>query len=164
MPNTPSLLGAGASGLYANKFANAEHKQFAESIMRSIGVTIWVETEEQMDTVTALSGSGPAYFLLIFEALIKAAQAQGLEEEQAKLLTLQTALGAARMAMESKDSISELRRKVTSPGGTTEYALNILKQNNLETTFARALSAAKDRAEEMSGIFAAGENKAIEKK
>lgn len=164
MPNTPSLLGVGASGLFANKFTNAEQKQFAESIMRSVGLTIWVDAEEQVDTVTALSGSGPAYFLLVFEALVKAAQEQGLEEEQAKLLTLQTALGAARMAMESPDSISELRNKVTSPGGTTEYALNVLKQNNLESIFADALAAAKARAEDMSSIFAAGENKAIEQK
>jgi len=164
MPNTPSLISVGACGLYANAESTAEQKQCAESIMRSVGVTLWLDTEKQMDTVTALSGSGPAYFLFVFEALVKAAQKQGLNEEQAKLLTLQTALGTARMAMESEDSISTLRHKVTSPGGTTEAALNILKQNNLETIFTEALNSAKARAEEMSDIFAVGKNKAIEQK
>lgn len=164
MPNTPTLIGAGATGLFANSVTNDMQRQFAESMLRSVGVTVWVDSEEKIDTITALSASGPAYFLLIFEYLINASVRLGLNENQATLLTLQTALGAARMAMENKDSISELRQRVTSPGGTTEQALQVLQNNALETILLDALTAAKSRAKEMADNFILGNNKAIEKK
>ncbi len=164
MPNTPCLIGAGASGLFANTVTSKDEREFAESMMRTVGVTIWVDSEEKIDIVTTLSGSGPAYFLLVFECLIKAGTLLGLDEDQARLLTLQTALGATRMALESDNSIIELRHKVTSPGGTTEAALNILQQNQLETIFLEALSAGKNRAKEMAALFALGHNKAIEER
>lgn len=163
MPNTPALIGAGAAGLFANSLTTEAERQFAESMLRSVGVTVWVDSEEKIDTITALSASGPAYFLLIFEYLINASVKLGLDEKQATLLTLQTALGAARMAMEHKDSISELRQRVTSPGGTTEQALNVFKNNALGTILLEALTAAKNRAKEMADDFNLGNNKAIER-
>lgn len=164
MPNTPTLIAAGATGLFANEIAKETHRQFAESLMRLVGIIVWVETESQLDIITALSGSGPAYFLFIFEALVEAAQTLGLAEDKAKLLTLQTALGTARMALESKNSLTELCQKVTSPGGTTEAALRVLFDNNINKTLFSTLEAATQRAAEMSSLFAVGTNKALEQK
>src|SRR5690606_16316832 len=148
MPNTPALIAMGATGLFANEFVNDQHKQFAESLMRLVGIIVWTQTEDQLDVITALSGSGPAYFLFIYEAVVVSARALGLTEDHAKLLTLQTALGSARMAMESKDPLFELCRKVTSPGGTTEAGLKILRDNNTGEIIYSALKAAKERAKE----------------
>lgn len=153
MPNTPSMIRAGATALFANKYALPAQKNVAESILRAVGITVWVEEEEQLDIVTALSGSGPAYFFLVMEALEQAAIDLGLPTEKAYLLTLQTALGAARMALEANEPVATLRQRVTSPGGTTEHALNVLKQAQLETLFARAVSAAKQRASELAQLF-----------
>jgi pyrroline-5-carboxylate reductase len=152
MPNTPALLGCGASGLYANQHVNHLHHELAESIMRAVGVIVWVKNESEMDAVTALSGCGPAYFFLIMEALQDAAEELGLTKEAARLLTLQTALGAARMAMESNSSLFELREHVASPGGSTEAGLSVLEANNIRTILKETLLAAKLRAEELGKI------------
>jgi pyrroline-5-carboxylate reductase len=153
MPNTPAMIQAGASGLHASKGVSKEQKNLAESILRAVGITCWVDKESLMDAVTAVSGSGPAYFFLVMEAIENAATDMGLDEDTARLLTLQTAMGAARMALESNDSPGILRGKVTSPGGTTEKALNTLEQGNLRELFRNALAAARDRSEELSKML-----------
>ncbi len=153
MPNTPALLGCGATGLYANEAVSEQQKALAENIMRSVGVVVWFEQEEKLNAVTAVAGSGPAYFFLVMEAMQEAAEAIGLNYSEAKLLVRQTALGSARMAFESQDDVAELRRKVTSPGGTTERAINCLQQAQLVDTFKRAIAAADERAEELSNLI-----------
>jgi pyrroline-5-carboxylate reductase len=150
MPNTPSLVQSGAAALYAGTQVDAGQRDLAESIMRAVGLALWVDDEGQMDAVTALSGSGPAYFLLVMEAMEKAAQTLGLSPDVARLLTLQTAFGAAKMALESDQEVAELRRRVTSPGGTTEAALAQLTGGDLEGLFAKALTAARDRSQELA--------------
>lgn len=149
MPNTPALVRAGASGLYASHLVSDEQKNQAESIMRSVGLTVWLENETQMDIVTALSGSGPAYIFRVIEAMENAATQAGLIRETSRLLAIETVLGAAKLAMESKDSPAELRHKVTSPGGTTERGLNQLEQGKIEQIFQNAINAAIDRSREM---------------
>src|SRR5699024_3611386 len=116
MPNTPSLLGAGVTGLYANARADAQGRALADAVLSTAGPTVWIDDEAQMDAVTAVSGSGPAYVFLLAEAMEEAALAQGLPAEAARTLVLQTILGAARMLTESDEAPSELRRRVTSPG------------------------------------------------
>lgn len=153
MPNTPAMIQSGATGLHASKGVSKEQKNLAESILRAVGMTCWVDDESLMDVVTAVSGSGPAYFFLIMEAMEDAAHDMGLSEDTARLLVLQTALGAARMAMESHDPPGILRTKVTSPGGTTEKALEMFEQGNLRELFRNALTAARDRSEELSKIL-----------
>jgi len=155
MPNTPMLVQSGAIGLHANVATRPEQRNLAEEILRAGGLTRWVENETQLDTVTAVSGSGPAYFFLLMEALENAAVAEGLDAEAARLLSIQTALGAARMAMESDESPQELRRRVTSPGGTTERAVTVLTDGGFETLVARAVAAARARAEELSQLLGA---------
>lgn len=150
MPNTPAMLQVGATGLYATADVNGEQRDQAETIMRAVGLTIWVGDEGLMDAVTALSGSGPAYLFLVIEAMESAAIELGLPAETARLLTLQTALGAARMAMESHEDPATLRQRVTSPGGTTEQALEQLEKDGLRDLFRRALAAARDRSRELS--------------
>ena len=150
MPNTPSLVQSGAAGLYASKEVTDRQRDQAESILRAVGLTLWVDTEAQLDAVTALSGSGPAYFYLVMEAMEKAAAQLGLAPEKARLLTVQTAFGAAKLALEVKDEPADLRRKVTSPGGTTEKAIGVLQANKLEAIFAEALKAAHDRSIELA--------------
>ena len=150
MPNTPAMLQAGATGLFASDSVTEEQRSLAESIMRAVGITVWVEHEGLIDAVTALSGSGPAYFFLVMEQMIRSAQSLGLGEEEATLLTLQTALGAARMALESDDSPATLRARVTSPGGTTEEAIRVFEQEGLERIVKQAMTAARDRSIELS--------------
>jgi len=150
MPNTPALVQAGATALYANEFVSAQQKELAESILRAVGITLWVKDEEQINVVTALSGSGPAYFFLVMEAIETAAIELGLEPETAKLLCLQTAFGASKMALESNDSTALLRQKVTSPGGTTERAIHELEDGGLRSLFENALIAAALRARELA--------------
>lgn len=150
MPNVPALIGCGATGLFANSMVSEEQRNWAESILRAISIVVWLNDEKHMDTVTALSGSGPAYFFLIMEALQKGAEELGLDSESARLLTLQTAFGAARMALESDVDAKELRRRVTSPGGTTEQAVKVLEENQLRDIFKKALIAAKERSEELA--------------
>jgi len=153
MPNTPALLRCGATGLYSNARVNEEQKNLAESLLRTVGITVWVDHEQEIDSITALSGSGPAYFFLMMEALQQGAQKLGLSEKVAKILTLQTALGAARMALESELSLEKLRMKVASKGGTTEKALGVLENGGLRELMSKALKAAKDRAVEISHHF-----------
>ena len=153
MPNTPAMIGAGATVLHATPEVTPEQQDTAESILRAVGLTRWVEDEDLMDAVTALSGSGPAYFFLVMEAMEQAALELGLPGETARLLTLQTALGAARMAMESHDDPATLRQRVTSPGGTTERALAVFEERGLRSAFAAALMAARDRSVELSDLL-----------
>ena len=149
MPNTPALLGCGATALYANPHVNEYQLQLAERLMEAVGITCHVNTEEQLDAITALSGSGPAYFFLVMEALRETGTALGLPAEISNRFTLQTALGAARLATEGDMDIAQLRRQVTSPGGTTECALEVLQEGGLTELFARALTAAAARAREL---------------
>lgn len=151
MPNTPALVQTGASGLYANAQVSQNQKQQTEAILSAIGMSVWVDSEKQIDAVTAVSGSGPAYFFLVMEAMQAAGEALGLSAETAQQLTLQTALGAAKMAIASDVDAAELRRRVTSPGGTTAAALQVFEDNNLRALFHKALSAADQRSQEMAG-------------
>ncbi|SDD94128.1 pyrroline-5-carboxylate reductase [Aquimonas voraii] len=145
MPNTPALLGAGATGLFAPPEVDAAARAKAEAVMAGAGLTRWIEDETLMDVVTALSGSGPAYFFLLVESLVAAAVAQGLPRETAEALARQTALGAARMLTESGDPAEELRRRVTSPGGTTQAAIECFEAGGFETLIAAAVDAAVKR-------------------
>lgn len=153
MPNTPALLGCGASGLFGNAAASRSQRETAEAIMRAVGVTVWLDDESELDAVTAVSGSGPAYFFLLMELIEKQAVQLGLPAEAASILTLQTALGAARMAIENEESVGELRRRVTSPGGTTEAALKVLAEPAFADTLNRALESARRRATELADEF-----------
>lgn len=146
MPNTPALVQCGATGLFANACVSESQKHLAKTILDAVGISLWLKEEKQLDAVTALSGSGPAYYFLLMEAMIKAGIAQGLDPETAKQLTLQTALGAARMASASADSPAELRRKVTSPNGTTEQAILSFQQNHFEVIVEQAMAAAGQRS------------------
>jgi pyrroline-5-carboxylate reductase len=150
MPNTPALVKSGATALYGNKRVSGKQRELAESIMRAVGLTLWLDEESQMDAVTALSGSGPAYFFLIIELLQQSGIKLGLSADNARLLALQTAFGAAKMALESPDDSTKLRERVTSPGGTTERAINILEDGNIRELFERALSGACERAGELA--------------
>ena len=150
MPNTPAMVQAGATVLFATPGVSEVQRERAESLMRAVGLTQWVDDEDLIDAVTALSGSGPAYFFLVMEALEDAARELGLAPEAARLLTLQTAFGAARMALESSDPPATLRRNVTSPGGTTERALGVLEDGGIRDLFSRALKAARQRSIELS--------------
>ena len=156
MPNTAALIGSGASGLYANDRVDDGMRNQAESILRAVGVTVWLEDEYLMDVVTALSGSGPAYFFLVMEALEQAAIESGLDPKQARLLTLETAFGAAKMALEGHEEPAQLRRRVTSPGGTTEQAVKILEEGGLRGLFKNAMQAAGDRARAIADMFGKG--------
>ncbi len=141
MPNTPALVGSGATALFANLWVSENQRQLAESIMRAVGLAVWVDHERLLDAVTALSGSGPAYFFLLMEALEKAGVRMGLTMETARLLTLQTAFGAAKMALEIPENAAALRARVTSPGGTTERAVSVFQDEELEVLIARSLAA-----------------------
>ncbi len=152
MPNTPALLQTGATGLFANAQVNETQRDLAESILRAVGLALWVEKEDQMDAVTALSGSGPAYFFRIMEAMEIAGTQLGLSAETAHLLTLQTALGAARMALESNDAVATLRERVTSPGGTTEQGLRVMAEQDIDGLMAQVLKAASDRSRELAKL------------
>jgi pyrroline-5-carboxylate reductase len=153
MPNMAAQLRCSATALYANSYVSPVEKNCAEALLRSVGNTVWLEDESQLDTVTALSGSGLAYFFYMMEALEQAAVAQGLPISIAHSLTLQTALGAARVALENKFTLANLRHNVTSSGGTTEKALNVLTAGNMASLFASALQAAKQRAHELAQSF-----------
>jgi pyrroline-5-carboxylate reductase len=150
MPNTPALIQAGATALCANQFTSDSQRDLAEAIMRSVGLALWLDDETLMDAVTALSGSGPAYWFLIMEVMEKAATRLGLSQEHARILTLQTAFGAAKMALESNHDAETLRKQVSSPGGTTEQALNVLMNGGIEDLFADALKAAQKRSTELA--------------
>ncbi len=150
MPNTPAMVQSGATALYANTRVSEAQRSLAESVLRAVGLALWVDDEDQMDAVTALSGSGPAYFFLFMEALQAAGTRLGLESDTARLLALQTAFGAAKMALESREDAATLRRQVTSPGGTTERAIEVFRQEGLEDTVLKALQAAAGRSRELA--------------
>jgi pyrroline-5-carboxylate reductase len=148
MPNTPALVAQGAAGLYANQYVTELQKQQAESIMQSTGITVWVNSESLLDAVTAISGSGPAYFFLFIEALEKAGIQLGLDAETSAKLARQTALGAATMSI-GKDVIN-LRKQVTSPGGTTEQAIASFISSDIYGMVAQATAAANTRSTELA--------------
>jgi pyrroline-5-carboxylate reductase len=150
MPNTPSLLGAGATGLYANARVSPAQRALVEELLAAGGITRWVEDEALMDTVTALSGSGPAYIFLLAEAMQAAAEGQGLPPDAARQLTLQTIHGAARMLLESGEDAATLRQRVTSPDGTTQAALESFEAMGFRDVVAHAIAAATRRGGELS--------------
>ncbi len=150
MPNTPALVLTGATALHANNKVTAEQRNLAETILRSVGIALWVQDENQLDAVTAVSGSGPAYFFLLMEAMEKTAVELGLNDVTARLLVQQTALGAAKIALESSESPEQLRKQVTSPGGTTQQAIEAFQQGGFTELVSKALHAARDRSIEMS--------------
>ena len=156
MPNTPSCLQMGATGLYANARVTAAQKETAQQIMEAVGLSLWCEEEQAIDAVTAVSGSGPAYFFLVMEAMIAAGEQLGLPRSQARQLVVQTARGAAGMAevhAQERD-IAQLRRQVTSPGGTTEQAICAFEAGGLEALVAGAMTACRDRARAIAEQFA----------
>ncbi len=151
MPNTPALLGAGVTGLHASEHVDATGHAFAESLLAAAGKTVWIEGEELMDAVTAVSGSGPAYVFLLAEAMVEAGISEGLPADAARTLALQTVLGAARMLTEEDaPDAAELRRRVTSPNGTTQAAIDTLEAGGLRGLVASAIHAARQRGRELS--------------
>ncbi|CAJ2377396.1 MAG: Pyrroline-5-carboxylate reductase [Arenicellales bacterium IbO2] len=150
MPNTPALVGAGITGLFANAQASAAQRELAQEVLRAAGGTLWVAREELMDAVTAVSGSGPAYFFKMMEVMAESAAAHGLAREDAGELAVQTALGAAMLAREQSGDPAELRRQVTSPGGTTEAALLAMENGGFERALRGGMDAARARAAEIA--------------
>ncbi|MHC8329497.1 pyrroline-5-carboxylate reductase [Pseudomonas sp. LB1P83] len=150
MPNTPALLRQGVSGLFATAEVNAEQRQQAEELLSAVGIALWLNEEQQLDAVTAVSGSGPAYFFLLIEAMTAAGVKLGLPADIAAQLTVQTALGAAHMAVASDVDAAELRRRVTSPAGTTEAAIKSFQAGGFEALVEKALGAAAHRSAEMA--------------
>jgi len=150
MPNTPALLQCGATGLFADNRVTSAQRTTAEEILKSVGATAWVKDENQLDAITALSGSGPAYFFLMIESMTEAATAMGIDKNVATEFAIQTALGAARMASEGELDAATLRKNVTSPAGTTEAALNNFSHNNFKNIVQDAMQAASDRAVALS--------------
>ena len=150
MPNTPAMIQMGATGLYGTDDISAEQKQLATAVMEASGLVMWVEDEAHMHAVTAVSGSAPAYMFYIIEAMVDGAVALGLDKEQASALAMQTMLGAAKMAMGSEDAPSELRRKVTSPNGTTQAAIESMQANDIGRQIGEAMQACYDRSNALS--------------
>ena len=146
MPNQPALLGLGVSGLFANEQTNVEQKERATNILSAVGNVVQVPRETDIDAVTAISGSGPAYFFLLIDMLARTAREFGLDEQVAHTLAVETASGAAALATASDEPMDALIARVRSPGGTTAAALDSLEQQNIRDIFARALTAARDRA------------------
>ncbi len=151
MPNTPALLGAGVTGLYANARVDDAQRNAAQALLSSAGATVWIDDEALMDAVTAVSGSGPAYVFLLAEAMQAAGEREGLPAEVARTLTLHTILGAARMLTEGDADAAELRRRVTSPGGTTQAAIETFEAGDFRGLVARAIANATARGRELSG-------------
>ncbi|MCG7577576.1 MULTISPECIES: pyrroline-5-carboxylate reductase [unclassified Halomonas] len=150
MPNTPSLVGIGASGLYANAAVSDAQRTLATQLMEAVGIVEWVDEERLLDAVTAVSGSAPAYFFLMFEAMEEAAVKLGLPADTARRLAIQTALGASTMAQRSDKDPATLKQNVMSPGGTTERAIHHMEEANLRTIIADAMNACAERADAMS--------------
>jgi len=155
MPNTPSLVGKGAAGLYATDKVSTAQKQTASQIMQAVGLALWVDEEAHIDAVTAVSGSGPAYYFLLMEAMIQGAEKLGLSTEVAQQLVLQTAAGAAQMAQQSDQSPAQLRQAITSPKGTTEQALNTFNAGGFSDLCSAAMAAAHHRSQELAQQFKA---------
>lgn len=150
MPNTPALLGAGITGLFANADASDADRTTADQLLQAAGPTVWVDDESLMDAVTAVSGSGPAYVFLLAQAMLEAGIREGLDAAQAQALANQTILGAARMLTESGDSAEVLRQRVTSPNGTTQAAIESFQSEHFEDIVARAVHAARLRGAALS--------------
>lgn len=150
MPNTPAMIQMGATGLYATDSINAEQNQLATAAMEASGLVMWVEDEEHLHAVTAVSGSAPAYMFYFLESMIDQGVALGLDKEQASALAMQTMLGAAKMAMGSDDTPAELRRKVTSPNGTTQAAIESMQANEVGRQIGEAMQACYDRSQALS--------------
>lgn len=150
MPNTPSLVGIGASGLYANAAVSDAQRRLATQLMEAVGIVEWVEEEPLLDAVTAVSGSAPAYFFLMFEAMEEAAVKLGLPAATARRLAIQTALGAATMAKQSDKDPATLKQNVMSPGGTTERAIQHMENAQLRSIIADAMQACAERADAMA--------------
>ena len=150
MPNTPSMIQMGATGLYGTDNISAEQKQLATAVMEASGLVMWVDDEEHMHAVTAVSGSAPAYMFYFIESMVDGAVALGLDKEQASALAMQTMLGAAKMAMNSDDAPAELRRKVTSPNGTTQAAVESMQANEIGRQIGEAMQACYDRSQALS--------------
>jgi pyrroline-5-carboxylate reductase len=150
MPNTPALVQTGAHGLYATNAVAAQDRELASQVLAATGLTIWVNSEAQIDAVTAVSGSGPAYFFYMMESMIRAGKNLGLDEKVATALTLQTALGAAQMAITSANTPAELRKNVTSPNGTTQAALEVFDRAQISQNIQAALAAAQKRSQELA--------------
>ena len=153
MPNTPALIGAGITALFAGSDVNAKQRSNAQNLLNAAGASVWIESEALMDAVTATSGSGPAYFFLMIEAMQAAAVAQGLSPEVARALVLNTAYGAAKMALASDEPASILRERVTSPGGTTAAALAVFEQSGFRGHVSDAIAAATARGKTLSAQF-----------
>lgn len=153
MPNTPARYGIGITALYTSSNINSIQKSQIEMLFQAVGDTLWLQAEEQMNIVTALSGSGPAYFFYLLEALIKGAIQLGLPESVAKQLTLKTAYGASVMALSAPESLSDLRQQVSSKGGTTESGLSILEQSDLFGLISKTLQAATERGKTLSALY-----------
>ncbi|MDM1020770.1 pyrroline-5-carboxylate reductase [Acinetobacter sp. VNK23] len=150
MPNTPALVQTGAHGIYAPEAVGVQDRELSSQILAATGLTIWVDNEAQIDAVTAVSGSGPAYFFYLMESMIRAGKNLGLDEKVATALTLQTALGAAQMAITSSNSPAELRKNVTSPNGTTQAALEVFDRAQISQNIQAALAAAQKRSQELA--------------
>lgn len=150
MPNTPAMIQMGATGLYAGAEITEAQRQLAYEVMAASGLAMWVEDEEQMHAVTAVSGSAPAYFFYFIESLIDGAMALGLDRKQASALAMQTAMGAAQMSISSEDAPAELRRKVTSPNGTTQAALESMQANQIGEHIQQAMKACYERSQAIS--------------
>jgi pyrroline-5-carboxylate reductase len=150
MPNTPALLQKGATALFANHRCSDQQRAAAESILRAVGSVYWVDDESLLDAVTALSGSGPAYFFLLMEAMAEAGNKLGLDAATSRALAIETGLGASLMAARGDVDLLELRRRVTSPGGTTQAAVEAFETGGLRELVESAMQAAADRAAEMA--------------
>jgi len=150
MPNTPALLGAGVTGLFATDGVSEEQRALADTVLASAGRTVWIHDEARMDAVTAVSSSGPAYVFLLAEAMEAAGIAQGLAPEAARTLVVQTLLGASRMLEESGEAPAELRRRVTSPNGTTQAAIESFQADGFKAMVGRAIEAATERGKTLS--------------
>jgi len=152
MPNTPALLGAGVTGLFANAAVNAAARAQAERLLAAAGATVWLEDEARMDAVTATSGSGPAYLFLLAQAMQAAAESEGLSPEQARTLVVETLAGAARMLKEDGADAATLKQRVTSPNGTTQAALDAFAEGGFTALVGRAVHAARIRGAELSAM------------
>jgi pyrroline-5-carboxylate reductase len=150
MPNTPALVLSSATALHANNHVNTKQRTIAENILRAVGIALWVAQESDLDAVTAVSGSGPAYYFLLMEAMESVAISMGLSAETARLLVQQTALGAAKIALESTESPETLRKRVTSPNGTTQQAIEVFQQGGFSELVDKALRAAQERSIELA--------------
>ena len=155
MPNTPALIGQGVAGLFARPAVSAEDRRRVETVLAPTGEIVWVDREDALDAVTALSGSGPAYVFHLIEAMLAAARDMGLPDAEARRLAVQTVAGAAALAAKSSDSPEVLRKNVTSPGGTTQAAMQVLEARAVKDAFVAAILAARDRARELGDEFGA---------